>query len=263
MKKFSIGLLVGILLMFSVNAFAAVLLQETPFTLFIDDVKVEKPLYADANGTTYAPLWEISEKFGIEAKLDGNDILLTTPKTDTEAVAEKCKDSCVMIYAYMKNGTISQGSGFAYNGYIITAKHVIEGSNKVVFFKDGGGYSNGATIHYTDNHHDLAILKPSTKVPSVTLGDSSKLKDGNKLISITSPYGEVNCIDECIFSGTVQYTTWTGINLTESSTDGGSSGGAVFNVNGELVGMVLNGEGELTGAIPINNIIRTLELRTK
>ena len=66
-----------------------------------------------------------------------------------------------------------------------------------------------------------------------------------------------------IESGTVQYTTWTGINLTESSTDGGSSGGAVFNLNGELVGMVLNGEGELTGAIPINNIIRTLELRTK
>ncbi len=263
MKKFSIGLLVGILLTFSVNAFAAVLLQETPFTLFIDDVKVEKPLYADANGTTYAPLWEISEKFGIEAKLDGNDILLTTPKTDTEAVAEKCKDSCVMIYAYMKNGTISQGSGFAYNGYIITAKHVIEGSNKVVFFKDGGGYSNGATIYHADNHHDLAILKPSTSVPSVVLGDSDKLKDGNKVVAITSPLGVKNCIDEGIYSGKNQYTTWTSLTITETGMDNGSSGGAIFNVNGELVGIVCEGEGNNMEAIPINNIIRTLELRTK
>ena len=55
MKKFSAGLLVGVLLMFSVNAFATVILREIPFQLFIDDVKVDKPLYADANGTTYAP----------------------------------------------------------------------------------------------------------------------------------------------------------------------------------------------------------------
>ena len=260
MKKFSIGLLVGILLMFSVNAFAKILFVESPKILFVNGKQVDKPVYI-LNDEIYIPLNELSEAMDAQVKITDKKINLDTGVL--EKVAEKCKDSCVMIYAYMKNGTISQGSGFAYNGYIITAKHVIEGSNKVVFFKDGGGYSNGATIYYTDNHHDLAILKPSTKVPSVTLGDSDKLKDGNKLISITSPYGEVNCMDECIFSGTVQYTTWTGINLTESSTDGGSSGGAVFNLNGELVGMVLNGEGELTGAIPINSIIRTLELRTK
>ena len=111
--------------MFSVNAFAAVLLQETPFTLFIDDAKVEKPLYADANGTTYAPLWEISEKFGIDAKLKGNDIYMTTPKTDTEAIAEKCKDSCVMVYAYTKTHQ-KQGSGFVYNGYVVDVANWIE-----------------------------------------------------------------------------------------------------------------------------------------
>jgi S1-C subfamily serine protease len=260
MKKFVTGLLIGLMLMFSVNAFAKILFVESPKILFVNGKQVDKPVYI-LNDETYIPLNELSEAMDAQVKVTDKKINLDT--SVLEKVAEKCKDSCVMIYAYMKNGTISQGSGFAYNGYIITAKHVIEGSNKVVFFKDGGGYSNGATIHHVDNHHDLAILKPSTSVPSVVLGDSDKLKDGNKLISITSPYGEVNCMDECIFSGTVQYTTWTGINLTESSTDGGSSGGAVFNVNGELVGMVLNGEGELTGAIPINNIIRTLELRTK
>lgn len=260
MKKFVTGLLIGIMLMFSVNAFAKILFVESPKTLFVNGEKVDKPVYI-LNDETYVPLNELSEAMGAQVKVTDEKISLDT--SVLEKVAEKCKDSCVMIYAYMKNGTISQGSGFAYNGYIITAKHVIEGSNKVVFFTDGGGYSNGATIHHVDNHHDLAILKPSVKVPTVTLGDSDKLKDGNKLISITSPYGEVNCMDECIFSGTIKYTTWTGINLTESSTDGGSSGGAVFNLNGELVGMVLNGEGESTGAIPINNIIRTLELRTK
>jgi len=260
MKKFSIGLLVGILLMFSVNAFAKILFVESPKILFVNGKQVDKPVYI-LNDEIYIPLNELSEAMDAQVKVTDEKINLDT--SVLEKVAEKCKDSCVMIYAYMKNGTISQGSGFAYNGYIITAKHVIEGSNKVVFFKDGGGYSNGATIHYTDNHHDLAILKPSTKVPSVTLGDSSKLKDGNKVISITSPLGIKNCIDEGVYSGKNQYTTWTSLTITETGMDNGSSGGAIFNVNGELVGIVCEGEGNNMEAIPINSIIRTLELRTK
>jgi S1-C subfamily serine protease len=258
MKKFSIGLLVGILLMFSVNAFAAVLLQETPFTLFIDDVKVEKPLYADANGTTYAPLWEISEKFGIEAKLDGNDILLTTPKTDTEAVAEKCKDSCVMIYGYDVYGGRYQGSGWVYNGYVITARHVVIYSNEIEVYGDNGEYSKGKIV-YDDKDLDVAVLKVNMDLPTVTLGDTAKEGEGEVVISISSPKGYLNMIDECIYCGIQETTDSTDINLSETFVTNGSSGGAIFNKNSEIIGMLYFDSGGITSAIPISDIKPILE----
>lgn len=258
MKKFSIGLLVGILLMFSVNAFAAVMLNEIPFVLYIDDVKVEKPLYADANGTTYAPLWEISEKFGIDARLKGNDIYMTTPKTDTEAIAEKCKDSCVMVYAYTKTHQ-KQGSGFVYNGYVITAKHVVEGATRISIFTDDEKYGVTGVVHYTHPTLDLAVIKAYTNKPSVVLGDSDKLTEGQKLISITSPNGTMNSIDECLFSGLGDYDKGKFITISESEMASGSSGGATFNPDGEVVAITTNGIGASHLAIPINSIKSILE----
>jgi len=252
-KKFSAGLLVGVLLMFSVNAFATVILREIPFQLFIDDVKVDKPLYADANGTTYAPLWEISEKFGIDAKLKGNNIYMTTPKTDTEVIAEKCKDSCVMIYAYTKT-VQRQGSGFVYNGYVITAKHVVDGASKIDVFTDDEKYSVRGIVHYTHPTLDLAVVRAYTNKPSVTLGDSDKLKEGQKLISITSPRGNQNIIDECLFSGIYQYDKGTYLSVSETEMDSGSSGGAIFNLEGEVIAITIGGQKGVDQAIPINSI---------
>jgi S1-C subfamily serine protease len=258
MKKFSIGLLVGILLMFSVNAFAAVMLNEIPFVLYIDDVKVEKPLYADANGTTYAPLWEISEKFGIDAKLKGNDIYMTTPKTDTEAIAEKCKDSCVMVYAYTKTHQ-KQGSGFVYNGYVITAKHVVEGATRIDVYTDDELYGTRGVVHYKHPTLDVAVIKANTKKPSVVLGDSDKLTEGQKLISITSPRGNQNIIDECLFSGIAKYDKGVYFSISESEMDSGSSGGAIFGLGGETVALNMQGQKGINQAIPINEIKPILE----
>jgi len=257
-KKFSIGLIFGALLMLSVNAFAAVMLNEIPFVLYIDDVKVEKPLYADANGTTYAPLWEISEKFGIDARLKGNDIYMTTPKTDTEAIAEKCKDSCVMVYAYTKTHQ-KQGSGFVYNGYVITAKHVVEGATRINIFTDDEKYGVTGVVHYTHPTLDLAVIKAYTNKPSVVLGDSDKLTEGQKLISITSPNGFMNSIDECLFSGLVDYNRGKFLTVSESEMIGGSSGGAIFNIQGEVIGFATDGDQGSNLAIPINGIKPILE----
>jgi S1-C subfamily serine protease len=254
-KKFSIGLIFGALLMLSVNAFAAVMLNEIPFVLYIDDVKIEKPLYADANGTTYAPLWEISEKFGIDARLKGNDIYMATPKTDTEAVAEKCKDSCVMVYAYTKTHQ-KQGSGFVYNGYVITAKHVVDGANRIEIYTNDSSTKKTGTIVTTNEPFDVAVIKADIDKPSVVLGDSNTLQEGHKLIAISSPKAKKNTIDYCVFkeigsiSGNANYV------VTESEMTSGSSGGAIFNENGEVVCVIhgdLEGANE-TATVPINRV---------
>ncbi|NLL97292.1 MAG: trypsin-like peptidase domain-containing protein, partial [Clostridiaceae bacterium] len=161
-------------------------------------------------------------------------------KTDLEEVVANCKNSCVMIYAY-KGDIINQGSGWVYNGYVITAKHVVDGYKKIEVYTDDTSNARTATIEYIDPKLDLAVLKASIMLPSLTLGDSNKLTEGEKLVTITSPKGAQNMVDECIYSGIVSTATEYYMALTDTLIQGGSSGGAVFNYNSELIGMAYVG----------------------
>ena len=178
--------------------------------------------------------------------------------TDLEKVVKDCKNSCVMIYAY-KGDTINQGSGWVYNGYVITAKHVVEGYKKIEVYTDDTDNPRTAQIYYVDDKLDLAILKASIMLPSLALGDSDKLTEGEKLVTITSPKGAQNLVDECTYSGVVSTATEYYIALTDTLIQGGSSGGAVFNYNSEVIGMAFVGYDGFAGAIPINKIKPILE----
>lgn len=174
--------------------------------------------------------------------------------TDLEQVVANTKDSCVMIYAHQPNGAIEQGSGWVYNGFIITAKHVVEGSKQIDIFKDDSLNGIPAEIEHLDLTLDVAILRVYDTLPSVELGDSDKLIEGEKLVSITSPEGIKNVIEECTFAG----EGINELNISDTITLAGSSGGAVFNYNSEIVGMIYGGYEGLSGAIPINQIKSTL-----
>jgi putative serine protease PepD len=163
-----------------------------------------------------------------------------------------------MIYAY-KGDTINQGSGWVYNGYVITAKHVVEGYKKIKVYTDDTDNPRMAQIYYVDDKLDLAILKASIMLPSLALGDSDKLTEGEKLVTITSPKGAQNMVDECTYSGVVSTATEYYIALTDTLIQGGSSGGAVFNYNSEVIGMAFVGYDGFAGAIPINKIKPILE----
>ena len=63
-----------------------------------------------------------------------------------------------------------------------------------------------------------------------------------------------NVIEECTFAG----EDMGDLNISDTITTGGSSGGAVFNYNSEIVGMIYGGYEGLSGAIPINQIKLTL-----
>ncbi|NLB78757.1 MAG: serine protease [Clostridiaceae bacterium] len=259
MKKLIIGFIFGAILMLSVNVAADTYYQfvASQNTLYVDDAKVEYPMY-NYQYTNYASIRGVAEALGLDIKVTDKRIDFTSPFTDLETVAKNCKDSCVMIYAY-KGDMRYQGSGFIYNGYVITAKHVVDRAEKIDVFLDDSIYSISASIVPIDTDLDISVLKTYTTNPSVILGDSDKLIEGQKLVSITSPDGGKNTIDECVFSGKIYGYGKYFLNLSDTFMTGGSSGGAVFNYDSEILGIMSMGADGAVSATPINDIKPILE----
>ncbi|MBR2309322.1 MAG: trypsin-like peptidase domain-containing protein [Oscillospiraceae bacterium] len=166
----------------------------------------------------------------------------------------------------------ASGSGFIYSadGYILTNHHVIEGSSSItVSFYDGT--SADAKLVGYDESNDIAVLKVDAKnlIP-VTLGDSDNMNVGDTVMAIGNPLGELTFT---LTSGIVsalgrQVTTSSGVTMTLIQTDcainSGNSGGALFNLYGEVVGITnakysssSNSEASIDNigfAIPVNKI---------
>ncbi|NLW02825.1 MAG: hypothetical protein GX027_06120 [Clostridiaceae bacterium] len=265
MKRTVIGFILGVLLTLSIGVYAVPEILSARFTedkflyngqeypMRIAAIKAADEQWA----STYIKVADMARALGGKAYSTGTHIVI---ESGPEYVARNCKDSCVMIYAY-KGDTINQGSGWVYNGYVITAKHVVEGADRIEVFPDDSIYGGYATVEYTDSEQDVAVLKLDRDLglPSVTLGDSDKLVEGQKLVAIASPAGVQNTIDECMYSGFAYVDTGTYLTLSETDMVGGSSGGAIFNLNGELAAMNIRGNDGGSFAIPINQIKPILE----
>lgn len=152
---------------------------------------------------------------------------------------------------------INQGSGFfiSKDGILVTNYHIIEKANAAVIIDDNNNrYYNPYIIGY-DKSKDIAILKLKENVTDVSyckLGDSSLLKTGQKLYTVSSPYGEKNIISE----GVVSEINNNSIKFT-SEIAYGSSGGTLLTPNGDAVGIIsqLNIDGKNTNvAIAINTL---------
>lgn len=163
---------------------------------------------------------------------------------------------------YVTNGA---GSGviMTQDGYIITNNHVIDGANKItVRLKNGTTYS--ASLVGTDSKTDVALLKiKATGLTPAVLGDSESLKVGDTAIAIGNPLGQLGgTVTEGIISALDRELVIDGKTMTLLQTDAainpGNSGGGLFNVKGELVGIVVakSSGSDVEGlgfAIPINN----------
>ena len=192
-------------------------------------------------------------------------------------------NSCVSINAsetqniFGQEATVmaSSGSGFiiTQDGYIATNYHVINGSNHVsVTLYDGTTYD--AEVVGGDEDYDIAVLKiDAENLTPVVIGDSSELNVGDDIAVIGNPLGEltfsmsegiVSCVDREI---NVEGTPFDMIQIT-AAVNSGNSGGPLFNIYGEVVGIVSakystssNGtsvEG-LGFAIPINDVLSMIE----
>jgi serine protease Do len=135
-----------------------------------------------------------------------------------------------------------EGSGFIVSpdGYILTNAHVVENADEVtVKTTDRREYT--AKVVGVDPQTDVAVLKIDAKnLPTVKLGDPEKLRPGEWVVAIGSPFGFENSVTAGIVSATSRAMpggNYTPFIQTDVAVNPGNSGGPLFNMNGEVVGI--------------------------
>ena len=189
----------------------------------------------------------------------------------------KSQDGVVQIIVRKSSDNASDraiGSGIVYDvaGHIITSNHVVDDYQKIrVVFHDGESYP--AKVTGTDPFADLAVIKvdadPKT-FHTLPLGDSSKLRIGDEVIAIGSPFGLTGSLTSGIVSQLGRILTPPNIGSfsipnviqTDAAINPGNSGGPLLNDHGEVVGIntaIQTETGEFSGvgfAIPSNTMKR-------
>jgi serine protease Do len=160
----------------------------------------------------------------------------------------------------------SVGSGFilSSDGYILTNNHVVEDADKVtVRFQDHRTLT--AKVVGTDPTYDIAVLKveAGAPLPAVSIGDSRSLKPGQWVLAIGSPFGFDYTVTQGIVSAVgrnlgEQDQRYTSFIQTDVPINRGNSGGPLFNLQGQVVGInsqIYSNTGDYTGvsfSIPID-----------
>src|ERR1041384_8097707 len=136
----------------------------------------------------------------------------------------------------------SLGSGFiiSADGYILTNAHVVEGADEInVKFSDKRELK--AKIIGADRRTDIALIKvEATGLPAVRFGDPSKLKVGEWVLAIGSPFGFENTVTAGIVSAkgrSLPQESLVPFIQTDVAINPGNSGGPLFNLRGEVVGI--------------------------
>ena len=170
----------------------------------------------------------------------------------------------------------ASGSGFVLteDGYILTNYHVVKSSDTIkVALYDGTTYQ--ATLIGYDESNDIAVLKVEAEnLSPVVLGDSDNMNVGDSVVAIGNPLGELTF---SLTSGAIsamdrEVTMSNGVTMnllqTDCAINSGNSGGALFNLYGEVIG-VTNAKYSSSGseasidnigfAIPMNSIRSIVE----
>lgn len=136
----------------------------------------------------------------------------------------------------------SLGSGFiiSKDGYVLTNNHVIDGADEIlVRLSDRSELK--AKLVGTDPRTDVAVLKIEGKdLPTVKLGNSEKLKVGEWVLAIGSPFGFDHSVTKGIVSAkgrSLPNDTYVPFIQTDVAINPGNSGGPLFNMDGEVVGI--------------------------
>ncbi len=165
----------------------------------------------------------------------------------------------------------ASGSGFIYtsDGYILTNYHVIESASSIkVTLYDGTSY-DAQLIGY-DESNDVAVLKiDATGLTPVTVGDSDNLNVGDSVVAIGNPLGELTF---SLTSGAVsaldrEVTLSSNVTMkliqTDCAINSGNSGGALFNLYGEVIGITnAKYSGSSSSGASIDNIGFAIPINT-
>ena len=182
-----------------------------------------------------------------------NTVLVDTNemKTAAEVYAENVNStvgittSITTNYWGYQTTSAASGSGFILteDGYLLTNYHVVEGSNSIkATMYDGTAYD--ATLIGYDASNDIAVLKIEAQgLTPVVLGDSDNMNVGDPVVAIGNPLGEltfsltqgaVSALDREV---TLSSGTMMNLIQTDCAINSGNSGGALFNLYGEVVGI--------------------------
>ncbi len=202
-------------------------------------------------------------------------------QTSLASVVEKTADSVVEITQYAatqsfysnSSGYTAQGNGsgviISKDGYILTNNHVISGAEKItVRLRNGEEYD--AELIGKDSKTDIAIIKiDADNLSAANIADSSKTLVGDFVMAIGNPlgklggtvtYGFVSALEREI---TIDSST-RNLMQFDAAVNPGNSGGGLFNVYGELIGIV---SAKSTGydveglgfAIPVNDVKQVID----
>ena len=194
-----------------------------------------------------------SEMTVLEQKVESAGSVILAPSTNGGALYTPSQvyaanvQSVVMISSKASGQggiSVSTGSGFiiSEDGYVVTNQHVVDGGSSItVITTDGTEYP--AVLVGADDANDVALLKVEAQgLPFVTIGSSSDLTVGDQVAAIGNPLGELtSTLTVGYISAKERDVTTEGfaINMlqTDAAINSGNSGGPLFNMRGEVVGI--------------------------
>jgi serine protease Do len=166
----------------------------------------------------------------------------------------------------------SLGSGFVIDpaGLVVTNNHVIEGADEIIVnFTDGTSLKVTKVLGH-DPTTDLALLKvePKTPLKAVTFGDSHKMRVGDWVMAIGNPFGLGGSVTVGIISATrrdINAGPYDDFLQTDAAINRGNSGGPLFNMDGEVIGVntaIISPSGGSIGigfAVPSNSAVLVID----
>lgn len=168
------------------------------------------------------------------------------------------ESSAIVVIGARTKKTSAFGSGFVVDsqGLILTNYHIIAKASYLgVKIKSGQEYNNVYIINY-DPVKDIALIKIDAKgLRAVKLGDSDKVKVGEKAIAIGNPLGLENSVSDGLISAIRQTNEGFKVFQISVPLSAGSSGGPLFNLKGEVIGITTASytQGQnVNFALPIN-----------
>ena len=203
----------------------------------------------------------------------------------TEQVADLVSPSVVVItteqvvysqWSWYGQNQVESGAGsgviISSDGYILTCAHVVDGASTITVTIGDKDYT--ATLVGEDTTSDIAVIKiDADGLTPATVGNSDSLKVGQTVMAVGNPLGElggtvtggmISALNRSVtIQGSSSVNTMSLIQM-DASVSPGNSGGGLFNMNGELVGIVnaksSSSDAEGLGfAIPINDAIKVAQ----
>lgn len=175
-------------------------------------------------------------------------------------IYEKISPAIVSVEADLKDG-LSSGTGCIIDakGIILTSSHVIDSASNIQITMTTGEVFKGETLSILGKDKDLALIKinPKHLLPTLKLGDSEKVKVGQRVLAIGNPFG----FNGTLTTGIVSRIDYTKNKIqTDAAINPGNSGGPILNIRGEVIGIsqsIYNPDNNISNigigfAVPVN-----------